>query len=131
MLSKIVAILLILVGIVGIVVAVAGAVVSYQAVDSVVDGVDSLGTAFDQTLDYVSAGLDTVGGTEVGATLGGRVDEVNATVDRVQTNLSNQLRTVRLGLLLIFLWFGLTQLLPLYIGVDLFADGKLGSKLLS
>ena len=95
MLSQILAVILLLVGIVGIVVAVAGAVVSYQAVDSVVDGVDSLGNAFDQTLEFVSEGLDTVSGTEVGATLGGRVDEINATVDQTQVNLNNQLRTVR------------------------------------
>jgi predicted PurR-regulated permease PerM len=131
MLSRILAVILLLVGIVGIVVAIAGAVVSYQAVDSVVDAVDSLGTAFEQTLEFASDGLDTVSDTQVGTTLQGRVDEINDTVAQTQVNVNNQLRTVRLGLLLIFLWFGLTQLLPLYIGADLLADGRLGSKLLS
>ena len=75
--------------------------------------------------------LDAVGSAEDQALLEGRVDEINASVDQVQVNLNNQLRTVRAGLLLLFIWFGLTQLLPLYIGADLLADGKLGSKLLS
>ena len=130
MLGRIIGVILLLVGIVGLILSIGGAWVSWQSVDSVIDGVDSLGTAFDQTLDYVTEGLDTVSSTEVGATLGGRVDEINATVDQAQVNLNNQLRTVRLGLLLIFLWFGLMQLGPIYIGADLFSDGKLGSKLL-
>ena len=131
MLSRILGVILLLVGIVGIVVAVAGIWISYQSVGSVVQGVDSLGNAFDQTLEFVTEGLDTVSGTQVGATLEGRVNEINANIDQIQVNLNNQLRTARLGLLLLFLWFGLTQLLPLYIGADLLADGKLGSKLLS
>ena len=131
MLGRILAIILLLVGIVGIVFSVAGVWISYQSANSLIQGVDSLGGAFDQTLEFVSEGLDTVSGTEVGATLEGRVDEINASVDQVQVNLNNQLRTVRAGLLLLFIWFGLTQLLPLYIGADLLADGKLGSKLLS
>ena len=131
MLGRILAIILLLVGIVGIVFSVAGVWISYQSANSLIQGVDSLGGAFDQTLEFVSEGLDTVSGTEVGATLEGRVDEINANIDQVQVNLNNQLRTVRAGLLLLFIWFGLTQLLPLYIGADLLADGKLGSKLLS
>ena len=131
MLGRILAIILLLVGIVGIVFSVAGVWISYQSANSLIQGVDSLGGAFDQTLEFVSEGLDTVSGTEVGATLEGRVNEINANIDQVQVNLNNQLRTVRAGLLLLFIWFGLTQLLPLYIGADLLADGKLGSKLLS
>ena len=96
--------------------------------DSLLQGVDTLGNAFDQTLGFVSEGLDTVSGTEVGATLEGRANEINTTVDQIQVNLNNQLRTVRAGLLLLFIWFGLAQLLPLYTGADLLADGKLGSK---
>jgi predicted PurR-regulated permease PerM len=131
MLSRIVAVVLLVVGIVGIVIAVGGAWVSYQAVDSLVEAVDSLGNAFEQTLAYTSEGLDAVSDTQVGAALGGRVDEINDTVAQTRVNVSNQFRTVRLGLLLVFLWFGLTQLVPLYIGADLIADGRLGSKLLS
>ena len=136
MLSRILAVILLLVGIAGIVFSVAGAWMSFQSVASVIQGVDSLGGAFDQTLEFVSEGLDTVGGdtvggTEVGAMLEGRVNEINANIDQVQVNLNNQLRTVRAWMLLLFIWFGLTQLLPLYIGVDLLVDGRLGSKLLS
>ena len=131
MLGRILAVILLLVGIVGIVFPVAGVWISYQSANSLIQGVDSLGVAFDQTLEFVSEGLDSVSGTEIGATLEGRVDEINANIDQVQVNLNNQLRTVRAGLLLLFIWFGLTQLLPLYIGADLLADGKLGSKLLS
>ena len=131
MLSRILAVILLLVGIAGIVFSVAGAWMSFQSVASVIQGVDSLGGAFDQTLEFVSEGLDTVSGTEVGATLEGRANEINTTVDQIQVNLNNQLRTVRAGLLFFFMWFGLTQFLPLYIGVDLLVDGRLGSKLLS
>ena len=131
MLSRIFAVILLLIGIVGIVFSVAGVWTSYQSANSLMQGVDSLGGAFDQTLEFVSEGLDTVGGTEVGAMLEGRVNEINANVDQIQVNLNNQLRAIRGGLLFFFIWFGLTQLLPLYIGADLLVDGKLGSKLLS
>ena len=130
MLIRIIGFLLLVVGIVGIVFAVAGTWVSYQAVGSVVESVDSLGTAFDQTLEYVSEGLDSVSDTDVGTTLGGRVDEINSRVEQTQVNLTNQLRTARAGLILLFIWFGILQLLPIYAGVDLLKDGKLGSKLL-
>ena len=129
MLGRIIAVVLLAVGIVGIVVAVGGAVVTYQALDSVVDVVDSLSTAIEQTLDFALDGLNSVD-SDATASLAGQVGEINDRVDQTQTNLTNQVRTVRLGLLLIFLWFGLTQLVPLYIGADLIADGKLGSKLL-
>ena len=131
MLSRIFAVILLLIGIVGIVFSVAGVWTSYQSANSLMQGVDSLGGAFDQTLEFVSEGLDTVGGTEVGAMLEGRVNEINDSVDQIQVNLNNQLRAIRGGLLFFFIWFGLTQLLPLYIGADLLVDGKLGSKLLS
>ena len=131
MLSRIFAVILLLVAIVGIVFSVAGAWISWQSVDSLVQGVDSLGSAFDQTLEFVSEGLDTVSDTEIGAGLEGKVTEINANIDQTRANVNNQLRTVRAGLLLLFIWFGLTQLLPLYIGADLLADGQLGSKLLS
>ena len=129
MLGRILAVVLLAVGIVGIVVAVGGAVVTYQALDSVVDVVDSLGTAIEQTLDFALDGLNSVD-SDATASLAGQVGEINDRVDQTQTNLTNQIRTVRLGLLLIFLWFGLTQLVPLYMGADLITDGKLGSKLL-
>ena len=131
MLSRIIAVILLLVGIVGIVVSIAGIWVSYQAVDSLVQVVDEVANAFDQTLNYVSEGLDTVSDTPVGATLEGRVTAINDDVAQTRTDVNNQLRTVRLGLLLVFLWFGLAQLVPLYIGADLIADGTLGSKLVS
>lgn len=130
MLSKIIGFLVLVVGIIGLVFAVAGAWVSFQAVDSVVESVDSLGNAIDQTLQFVSEGLDNVSGSEAGAMLEGRVEEINNNVDQTQVNLTNQLRTVRAGLILLFIWFGLLQLLPIYAGVDLLKDGKLGSKVL-
>ena len=129
--SKLIAVILLVVGIAGIVVAVAGAWVSWVAVDSAVVAVDSLGNAFEQTLDFTMEGLNSMGDTQVEAILGGRVDGINDIVSQTQNNVNNQLRTARLGLLIIFLWFGLTQLVPLYIGADLITDGKLGSKLLS
>ena len=131
MLSRVLAVILIAIGIVGIVVAVAGAWVSWVAVDSAVGAVDSLSNAFEQTLDLTTEGLNSVGDTQVGAMLGGRVDGINDIVSQTRDNVSNQLRTARLGLLLICLWLGLTQFVPLYIGADLITDGKLGSKLLS
>ena len=131
MLSRVLAVILLVVGIAGIIVAVAGAWVSYRAVDSAVAAVDSLGNAFEQTLEFTTEGLNSVGDSQVGVRLEGRVDGINAIVAQTRANVNNQLRTARLGLLIIFLWFGLTQLVPLYIGADLITDGKLGSKLLS
>jgi hypothetical protein len=128
--SKFIGFLVLVVGIVGLIFAVVGAWVSWQSVASLVEGVDTLGIAFDQTVAYVSEGLDMVSGTDVGVTLEGRVNEINANVDQIQENLNNQLRTVRAGLLLLFIWFGLLQLLPIYAGVDLMKDGMLGSKVL-
>ena len=131
MLSRIFAVILLLIGIVGIVFSVAGVWTSYQSANSLMQGVDSLSGAFDQTLEFVSEGLDTVSDTEVGSMLAGRVDEISNNVDQMRVNLNNQVRAIRGALLFFFIWFGLTQFLPLYIGADLLADGKLGSKLLS
>ena len=131
MLGRILAIILLLVGIVGIVFSVAGVWISYQSANSLIQGVDSLGGAFDQTLEFVSEGLDTVSGTEVGAMLEDRVNEINDNIAQTRVNVNNRLRTVRAGLLILFIWFGLSQLVPLYLGADLITDGKLGSKLLS
>jgi hypothetical protein len=133
MLSKILAVILLLVGIGGIVFSVVGAWTAWQSVDSLVQGVDTLGNAFDQTLGYVSEGLDldSVSGTEAGAALEGGANQIIANIDQLQVNLNNQLRMARAWVLLGFIWLALAQLLPLYVGADLLAEGKLGSKLLS
>ena len=35
---------------------------------------------------------------------------------------------MKTGIIILFVWFGLNQLVPLYLGADLITDGRLGSR---
>jgi hypothetical protein len=59
------------------------------------------------------------------------VVEIKAQISETVVDGNNTLRLGRAGLLLLFLWLGLAQLVPLYIGADLLADGRLGNRILS
>jgi hypothetical protein len=57
------------------------------------------------------------------------VNEINGSITQSQANIDDQLQLVKIGLLILFVWFGLNQLVPLYLGADLITDGRLGSRL--
>jgi hypothetical protein len=122
---------LIVVGSVGILFSVAGAWISFQAVGSVVETVESVDETFGDTLDFVSESLAGVNTPEMQAGLEDRVSEIKAGIGQTSGDFNNGIRTGRAALLLLFIWLGLTQLVPLYVGADLLADGRLGSRLLS
>ncbi len=56
------------------------------------------------------------------------VNEINGNITQTQANINDQLQLVKTGLLILFIWFGLNQLVPLYLGADLITDGRLGSR---
>jgi hypothetical protein len=56
------------------------------------------------------------------------IDETNAMLLRAQTSVSQQLQNVKIGVIVLFVWFGLNQIVPLFLGLDLLADGTLGSR---
>ncbi len=98
-----------------------------------------LGTASDN-LATVSDNLQTL--TENLANIEGSVEEVgpllddyislvnqiNDNITQTRANVSAQLQTVKTGIIILFVWFGLNQLVPLYLGADLITDGRLGSR---
>ena len=129
--AKFVGVMLVVVGVVGLVFAAVGAVASWQTVNTVVQTTDSVDEAFGDTLDFVAESLDGVNTEEMQAGLEDRVVEIKADVSDKVVDGNNTLRLGRAGLLLLFLWLGLAQLSPLYLGADLLADGRLGSRLLS
>jgi len=129
--AKFVGVMLVVVGVVGLVFAAVGAVASWQTVNTVVQTTDSVDEAFGDTLDFVAESLDGVNTEEMQAGLEDRVVEIKADVSDKVVDGNNTLRLGRAGLLLLFLWLGLAQLIPLYLGADLLADGRLGSRLLS
>jgi hypothetical protein len=87
--------------------------------------------AFDNTLDFVTESLAIVNTEEMQAGLEDRVVVLKAEINETVLSGTNTLRLGRAGLLVLFLWLGLAQLVPIYIGADLLADGRLGSSLLS
>ena len=119
------------VGVAGLLFSAVGAVVSWQTVNTVVQTTDSVDEAFGDTLDFVAESLEGVNTEEMQAGLEDRVVVIKADVSEKVVDGNNTLRLGRAGLLLLFLWFGLAQLMPLYLGADLLADGRLGSRLLS
>lgn len=131
MASRVLAVVLIVVGSVGILFSVAGAWISFQTVDSVVQTIDSVDDTFGETLDFVTVSLGAVNTAEMQAGLEGRVVEIKANIGQTTGDFNNGIRTGRAALLLLFIWLGLAQLVPLYVGADLLADGRLGSRLLS
>ena len=93
---------------------------------------DNLGTIGDN-LQTLTADLATIEGSveEVGPLL----DEYISLVEQIENNialtrseLDDQLQTVKTGIIILFVWFGLNQLVPLYLGADLITDGRLGSR---
>jgi len=56
------------------------------------------------------------------------VGEINDNITQSQAKIDDQLQLVKTGLLILFIWFGLNQLVPLYLGADLITDGRLGSR---
>ena len=129
--AKVVGVILVVVGVAGLLFSAVGAVVSWQTVNTVVQTTDSVDEAFGDTLDFVAESLEGVNTEEMQAGLEDRVVVIKADVSEKVVDGNNTLRLGRAGLLLLFLWFGLAQLMPLYLGADLLADGRLGSRLLS
>ncbi len=129
--AKVVGVILMVVGVVGLFLAVVGAVFSWQTVNTVVETTDSVDAAFGDTLDFVAESLESVNTEEMQVGLEDRVVVIKAEISEKVVAGNNTLRLGRAGLLLLFLWIGLGQLVPLYIGADLLADGRLGSRLLS
>jgi hypothetical protein len=119
------------VGVVGLLFSVVGAVFSWQTVNTVVETTDSVDAAFGDTLDFVAESLEGVNTGEMQVGLEDRVVVIKAEISETVVAGNNTLRLGRAGLLLLFLWLGLAQLVPLYIGADLLADGRLGSRILS
>ena len=56
------------------------------------------------------------------------VNQINDNITQTRANVSNQLQMVKTGIIILFVWFGLNQLVPLYLGADLITDGRLGSR---
>jgi hypothetical protein len=93
---------------------------------------DNLATISDN-LQTLTADLAAIESSveEVGPLL----DEYISLVEQIETNialtrsdLDDQLQTVKTGIIILFVWFGLNQLVPLYLGADLITDGRLGSR---
>ena len=122
---------LVVVGVIGLLLSVVGAVASWRIVNTVVETTDSVDAAFGDTLDFVAESLEGVNTEEMQVGLEDRVVVIKAQISDTVVAGNNTLRLGRAGLLLLFLWLGLAQLVPLYIGADLLADGRLGSRILS
>lgn len=52
------------------------------------------------------------------------VQQIKDGMANVQTAVDAQLGNVKLGILVVFIWFGLTQLAPLYLGIELVRGGR-------
>jgi hypothetical protein len=76
-------------------------------------------TAIEGSVDEVGPLLDDY------ISLVGRIDE---RIVQTRAELANQLQTLKTGIIVLFVWFGLNQLVPLYLGADLITDGRLGSR---
>lgn len=57
------------------------------------------------------------------------VSQINSNIAQAQANANDQLQVVKVGIIILFVWFGLNQLVPLYLGADLISDGRLGGSL--
>lgn len=58
----------------------------------------------------------------------GIVNQINDNIAQTRANVNDQLEMVKTGIIILFVWFGLNQLVPLYLGADLITDGRLGSR---
>jgi hypothetical protein len=58
----------------------------------------------------------------------GIVNQIQENITQTQTNIDNQLQMVKTGIIILFVWFGLNQLVPIYLGADLITDGRLGGR---
>lgn len=93
---------------------------------------DNLSTISDN-MQALTGDLSAIEGTveEVGpllddyVSLVGRIDD---SINQTRANLNSQLETMKTGIVVLFVWFGLNQLVPLYLGGDLLSDGRLGSR---
>jgi len=56
------------------------------------------------------------------------VEQIDSNIALTRSDLDDQLQTVKTGIIILFVWFGLNQLVPLYLGADLITDGRLGSR---
>ena len=56
------------------------------------------------------------------------VGEINENIAQTRSELDGQMQTLKTGIIVVFVWFGLNQLVPLYLGADLITDGRLGSR---
>lgn len=56
------------------------------------------------------------------------VARIDDSIDETRANLDSQLQTMKTGIIVLFVWFGVNQLVPLYLGGDLLTDGRLGSR---
>jgi ABC-type transporter Mla subunit MlaD len=93
---------------------------------------DNLATISDN-LQTLTADLATIESTveEVGPLLDEYirlVGQIESNIAETRGDLDSQLQTVKTGIIILFVWFGLNQLVPLYLGADLITDGRLGSR---
>jgi len=93
---------------------------------------DNLSTISDN-LESLTADLTTIEGTveEVGPLLDDYIElvgQINDNIALTRADMGDQLQTVKTGIIILFVWFGLNQLVPLYLGADLITDGRLGSR---
>ena len=93
---------------------------------------DNLATISDN-LQTLTADLSTIESTveEVGPLLDEYirlVGQIESNIAETRADLDSQLQTVKTGIIILFVWFGLNQLVPLYLGADLITDGRVGSR---
>ena len=89
---------------------------------------DNLAT-ISQNVNQIAEDLAVINGSiaEVIPLLDDYIDIVQQIKDgmaNVQTAVDAQLGNVKLGILVVFIWFGLTQLAPLYLGIELVRGGR-------
>lgn len=56
------------------------------------------------------------------------VNQIQGNIAQTQASIDDQLQMVKTGIILLFVWFGLNQIVPLYLGADLITDGRLGGR---
>jgi hypothetical protein len=89
---------------------------------------DNLAT-ISQNVNQIADDLAVINGSiaEVIPLLDDYIDIVQQIKDgmaNVQTAIDAQLGNVKIGILVVFIWFGLTQLAPLYLGIELVRGGR-------
>jgi uncharacterized phage infection (PIP) family protein YhgE len=89
--------------------------------------------AISDNLQVLTENLAAIEGSveEVGPLLDdyiGLVAQINENITQTRSELDGQMQTLKTGIIILFVWFGLNQLVPLYLGADLITDGRLGSR---